>query len=51
MPVVVLFPYFCLANHTCNPKAMYIPYFDKDVYKIDARAQIAIKPGEEITIR
>ena len=51
MPCVVLFAEFCLANHRCNPKAMYIPYFEKDSYKIVARAQVDIKPGDEITIR
>lgn len=51
LPCVVLFAEFCLANHRCNPKAMYVPYFDKDSYKIDARAQVDIHPGEEITIR
>ena len=51
LPCVALFPYFCLVNHRCNPKAMYIPHFDKDSYCIDARAQTNIQPGEEITIR
>ena len=51
MPCVVLFPEFCLANHRCNPKAMYVPYFGERGFKIDARAQVNIKEGEEITIR
>ena len=51
MPVVVLFPEFCLANHRCDPKAMYIPYFGDRSFKIDMRAQKEIKQGQEITVR
>ncbi len=51
MPVVVLFADFCLCNHKCNPNVMYVPYFDKDSYKIDARAQVDIKAGQELCIR
>ena len=51
MPVVVLFPEFCLANHRCDPKAMYIPYFGDRSFKIDMRAQKEIKRGQEITVR
>ena len=51
MPVVVLFAEFCLLNHRCNPTSMYVPYFGEKSYKVDARAQIDIKAGEEITIR
>ena len=51
MACVVLFPDFCLLNHRCNPTSMYVPYFDEKSYKVDARAQVDIKAGEEITIR
>ena len=30
---------------------MYVPYFGERGFKIDARAQVNIKEGEEITIR
>ena len=30
---------------------MYVPYFGEKSFKIDARAQVDIKEGEEITIR
>ena len=51
LPSVVLFPDFCMANHQCNPKAMYVPYFSERSFKIDARAQTDIKAGQEITVR
>ena len=51
MACVVLFQDFCLLNHRCNPTSMYVPYFDEKSYKVDARAQVDIKAGEEITIR
>ena len=40
-----------MANHQCNPKAMYVPYFSERSFKIDARAQTDIKAGQEITVR
>ena len=51
MPCVVLYPEFCMLNHRCNPKAMYVPYFGEKGFLIDVRAQVDIQPGEEITIR
>ena len=52
MPCVVLFSEFCMANHECSCKAMYVPYFDPEGgFKIEVRAQVDIKSGEEITIR
>ena len=52
MPCVVLFSEFCMANHGCSCRAMYVPYFDPEAgFKIEIRAQIDIRPGEEITIR
>ncbi len=51
VPVVVLFPEFCLCNHSCLPKMMYIPYFGPKGYMVETRAQRDIKAGEEMTIR
>ena len=49
---MVLFATFCLANHRCNPRAMYIPYFADGHYRVDVRCQVQkIESGQEITVR